>query len=154
LSKATQDEVHIFTDGGCHGNPGPGGWAFILESGSGRHTERGAAHRTTNNRMELEAVIRALSYAAEHGLCEGATIHVHTDSQYVRNGITSWIRNWERNGWKTSSKKPVKNRELWMKLRDAEKRCRVEWHWVRGHAGHAENEEVDGLVQEAIAALS
>lgn len=146
--------IHIYTDGGCHGNPGPGGWAYIIEADGMRHSARGAEARTTNNRMELEAVIRALGYLAEHRMCEDATVHIHTDSQYVRNGITTWIHTWERNGWKTSGKKPVKNRELWMKLRAAEERCRVEWHWVRGHSGHAENEEVDGLVQEAIASLS
>ena len=145
--------VHIFTDGGCHGNPGPGGWAFIVEREGTRHTAHGGAPATTNNRMELEAVIHALEYAAEHGLCT-TSVHIHTDSQYVRNGITTWIINWERNGWKTSAKKPVKNRELWMKLREAEKRCPVEWHWVRGHSGHPQNEEADALVQEAIAAVS
>lgn len=146
--------VHIFTDGGCHGNPGPGGWAFIIEGDGTRHTANGGAPATTNNRMELEAVIRALEYVSDHGLCDQYPVHIHTDSQYVRNGITKWIFNWERNGWKTSGKKPVKNRELWMKLREAERNCSVEWHWVRGHSGHLQNEEADALVQEAIAAVS
>jgi ribonuclease HI len=146
--------IHIYTDGGCHGNPGPGGWAYIIEAEGLRHTAEGASLRTTNNRMELEAVIRALTYVADRGLCSEAAVHVHTDSQYVRNGITSWIHTWEKNGWKTSAKKPVKNRELWMQLREAAQRCPVEWHWVRGHSGHAENEEVDALVQKAIASIS
>lgn len=147
-------EIHVYTDGGCHGNPGPGGWAYVLEVDGARHVAKGAENQTTNNRMELTAVIHALTYLYRNGLCEEATVHIHTDSQYVRNGITSWIHTWERNGWKTSAKKPVKNRELWMSLREAEQRCRVEWHWVRGHSGHAGNEEVDGLVQEAISEIS
>ncbi|MFP4372949.1 MAG: ribonuclease HI [Spirochaetaceae bacterium] len=147
-------EVHVYTDGGCHGNPGPGGWAYVLEVDGFRHAEKGAEKRTTNNRMELSAVIHALRHLSRQGLCESATVHIHTDSQYVRNGITSWIHTWEGNGWKTSARKPVKNRELWMSLREAERRCRVEWHWVRGHSGHAGNEEVDGLVQDAIAEIS
>jgi ribonuclease HI len=147
-------EIQVYTDGGCHGNPGPGGWAYVLEVDGARYMAKGAENQTTNNRMELTAVIHALTHLYRNGLCEDSTVHIHTDSQYVRNGITSWIHTWERNGWKTSAKKPVKNRELWISLRDAEQRCRVEWHWVRGHSGHAGNEEVDGLVQEAIAEIS
>ncbi|MFO8064605.1 MAG: ribonuclease HI [Spirochaetota bacterium] len=147
------EEIHVYTDGGCHGNPGPGGWAFVVEGADLRHSSHGAEAKTTNNRMELEAVIRALTYLAEQGYCEESTVHVHTDSQYVRNGITSWIHSWEKNGWKTAAKKPVKNRDLWIKLREAERLCSVQWHWVRGHSGHAQNEEVDSLVQDAIATL-
>lgn len=147
-------EIHVYTDGGCHGNPGPGGWAYVLEVDGARYMAKGAEDETTNNRMELTAVINALTHLYRNGLCEESTVHIHTDSQYVRNGITSWIHTWERNGWKTSARKPVKNRELWIRLREAEQRCRVEWHWVRGHSGHAGNEEVDGLVQEAIAEIS
>ncbi|MFP4012186.1 MAG: ribonuclease HI [Spirochaetaceae bacterium] len=151
---STPREIYVFTDGGCHGNPGPGGWAYIIEGADGRQSASGAEAETTNNRMELEAVIRALEYLLGQGYCRDGVIHVFTDSQYVRNGITGWISRWESNGWRTSAKKPVKNRELWMRLRNAEQRCRVEWHWVRGHSGHPENEEVDGMVQEAIRAAA
>src|SRR6056297_2756012 len=148
-----QEAITIYTDGGCSGNPGPGGWAFVLNDGQLQRERSGGAPATTNNRMELTAVIEALKTVQEELKESNRAIEVYTDSQYVRNGITSWIHNWERNGWKTSARKPVKNRELWIRLRDAEQRCNVEWHWVRGHSGHAGNEEVDGLVQEAIAEI-
>jgi ribonuclease HI len=144
------EDIEIYTDGGCHGNPGPGGWAFVLTVGDFRHEASGGAAVTTNNRMELEAVIRALEHASEAYEPE-APIVVHTDSQYVRNGITSWIHRWVKNGWQTAGKKPVKNRELWQRLLELDKRLQVDWKWVKGHSGNLENERCDSLVQIEIA---
>ena len=149
----------LYTDGGCHGNPGPGGWAFVLEYDGKRVERNGAEYETTNNRMELQAVIAGLSYVNEIGTRpvgsteERGSVTVYTDSQYVKNGITSWIHNWLRNGWRTSAKKPVKNRDLWMTLHELTEQLDVQWEWLRGHAGHDGNERCDLLVQKAIQSL-
>ena len=141
--------LDVYTDGGCHGNPGPGGWAYIVLDGSEKITGCGGRISTTNNQMELTAVIEALSYIAEKHA--GADVRVHTDSEYVKNGITTWIKTWKRNGWMTSARKPVKNRELWVSLDERVRNLTVEWVWVRGHSGNTYNEECDSLVQTAIA---
>jgi ribonuclease HI len=141
-----KDRVTIYTDGACSGNPGPGGWGALLVYGDKRKTIRGGEPATTNNRMELMAAIMALD--ALKRPCE---IDLWTDSQYVRQGITSWLYGWKANGWRTADKKPVKNAELWQRLDEARLRHDVRWHWVKGHAGHAENEEVDGLAREGMA---
>jgi len=138
--------VIIHTDGACSGNPGPGGYGAILEwDGHVREIKGGEAH-TTNNRMELMAAIAALE-----ALKRPVTVDVHTDSQYLRNGIMTWINGWKRNGWKTADRKPVKNVDLWQRLDAALGRHTVRWHWVRGHAGHDLNERADALAREAIA---
>ncbi|MGM0517133.1 MAG: ribonuclease HI [Pseudomonadota bacterium] len=137
--------VHVWTDGGCRGNPGPGGWGVVLRFGPHERELSGSEAETTNNRMELMAAITALETLKEP--CE---VHITTDSQYVRQGITQWIRNWRRNGWKTSQKKPVKNAELWRRLDAATGRHDVHWHWVKGHAGHPENERADELANRAM----
>ena len=144
--------IDVFTDGGCHGNPGPGGWAYVIETDGQRDEASGGEPDTTNNRMELEAVIQALRAVAQRG-DEPRTVTVHTDSQYVRNGITTWIRTWMRNGWKTAAKKPVKNQDRWIRLHELESLVGPEWKWVRGHAGNELNERCDELVQQAIARL-
>jgi ribonuclease HI len=133
-------EVEIFTDGACKGNPGPGGWGAILRSGGKECELSGGESPTTNNRMELMAAIEALK-----ALKKPCHVQLWTDSVYVRDGITKWIHGWRRNGWKTSDKKPVKNAELWQALIDASAPHRVDWHWVKGHAGHPENERADQL---------
>lgn len=139
--------VTIYTDGACSGNPGPGGWGAVLLYGEHRKEIHGGEGRTTNNRMELIAPTEALNL-----LTRSCTVHIHTDSQYVKNGITSWIHGWTRNGWKTASKQPVKNEELWRALDDALKRHDVTWHWVKGHAGHPLNERADELARKGITA--
>ena len=144
-------EVVVYTDGGCSGNPGPGGWAYIAQWDGQEMRASGAEPATTNNRMELRAVIEALQAVGSRRL--PGTIEVHTDSTYVRNGITQWIERWERNGWRTSTKEPVKNRELWERLRDLARRLPVGWHWVTGHSGVPLNEECDQLVQGEIRRL-
>ncbi|HEY54303.1 MAG TPA: ribonuclease HI [Caldilineae bacterium] len=136
--------VHIYTDGACLGNPGPGGWAALLRSGKHEKELVGAASQTTNNRMELRAALNALQ-----ALTRPCEVHLHTDSQYLRQGITQWVHNWQRNGWKTASKKPVKNKDLWQALLQAVEPHQVQWEWVKGHAGHRENERVDELANEA-----
>jgi ribonuclease HI len=143
--------IEIWTDGGCAGNPGPGGWAFVLRAG-GQVVERsGFSPATTNNRMELTAVLEALTLVAGRSEWGGIPIVVSTDSQYVQKGITEWIRTWSRNGWKTSAKKPVKNSELWRALSEVSREMPIRWLWVMGHAGDDLNERCDSLVQEAIA---
>ena len=138
--------VVIHTDGACSGNPGPGGWGAILEH-KGRERElSGGEAQTTNNRMELTAAIEALS--ALKGRCD---VELHTDSQYLRKGITQWINGWKRNGWKNASKKPVKNVDLWQALDVLAATHDVEWHWVRGHAGHDLNERADALARDGMA---
>ena len=132
--------VEIFTDGACRGNPGPGGWGALLRTGGKERELSGGEDLTTNNRMELTAAIRALE-----ALTKPCRVKLHTDSQYVRDGITKWIHGWRRNGWRTADRKPVKNAELWQELLDAAERHRIEWHWVRGHSGHPENDRVDAL---------
>ena len=132
--------VEIFTDGACRGNPGPGGWAALLRTGDKEREISGGEAHTTNNRMELRAAIEALN-----ALKRPCRVEIHTDSNYVRDGITKWIHGWKRNGWRTADKKPVKNAELWQELIDASERHQVAWHWVKGHSGHPENDRVDAL---------
>ena len=132
--------VEIFTDGACTGNPGPGGWAALLRKGSSEREMSGGEPATTNNRMELMAAIKALE-----ALTRPCRVRLTTDSNYVRDGIMKWIHGWLRNGWKTSDRKPVKNAELWQALLAAAKPHDVEWHWVKGHSGHSENDRVDEL---------
>jgi len=139
------DSVEIFTDGACRGNPGPGGWGALLRWRDREKTLSGAERQTTNNRMELYAAIAALET-----LNKPCRVELTTDSQYLRNGITEWMSNWKRRGWKTAAKKPVKNRDLWQRLDAAVQRHDINWHWVRGHSGHHENELVDRLANEAI----
>jgi len=138
--------VEIFTDGACSGNPGPGGWGAILRYNGTEKELSGGEAETTNNRMELLAAIKALE-----ALRSPCAVGLHTDSVYVRDGINSWINNWKRNGWKTAAKKPVKNAELWQQLDTARARHDVTWYWVKGHAGHPENERADELAREAMA---
>lgn len=133
-------DVEIFTDGACKGNPGPGGWGAILRAGGKEREISGGEQLTTNNRMELMAAIEALK-----ALRKPCRVQLFTDSNYVRDGITRWIHGWRRNGWRTADKKPVKNAELWQALLDACEPHRIDWHWVRGHAGHPENERADAL---------
>jgi ribonuclease HI len=137
--------VDIFTDGACSGNPGPGGWGAVLRYDGHEKELLGGERLTTNNRMELMAAIMALE-----GLTRPSKVRLHTDSQYVRNGITQWIHGWKRNGWRTADKKPVKNVDLWQRLEAALGRHDISWHWVRGHAGHLENERADALARRAI----
>jgi ribonuclease HI len=144
-------DIRIYTDGGCSGNPGPGAWAYILLRNGDRLAASGAEPATTNNRMELAAVIAALEEVARHAGWAGSPLEIFTDSEYVQKGITRWIRAWESNGWRTTSKQPVKNQDLWKRLRSLEKGHQVQWRWLAGHAGHALNEECDRLVQQAIA---
>ncbi len=138
----------IYTDGGCRGNPGPGGWAYIIKSEKGKISGSGGAVNTTNNKMELTAVIRSLEMVIGDPGLAGKPIELHTDSQYVKNGITSWINNWIKNGWKTAAKKPVKNRELWIELKDVSDKLNVNWKWVKGHAGDPLNEACDTMVNQ------
>lgn len=140
------EEITIFTDGGCLGNPGPGGWGVILCSGSNRTELSGSERETTNNRMELRAAIAGLSALEEPGV-----VTVYTDSQYLRQGITEWIRGWKAKGWLTSARQPVKNADLWRELDAVAKQHRITWKWVKGHSGHPENERCDQLAQAAIA---
>jgi ribonuclease HI len=142
---AKTPSVEIFTDGACSGNPGPGGWGAILRSGGHEKELHGGEEHTTNNRMELMAAISALE-----ALKKPSHVDLHTDSEYVKNGITAWIHNWKRNGWRTADKKPVKNAELWQRLEQALERHEVKWHWVKGHAGHPENERADELAREGM----
>ncbi len=142
-------KVEVFTDGACKGNPGPGGWGAILRMGHHERELSGSEAQTTNNRMELSAVIRALQ-----ALKEPCHVHLHTDSRYVIDGITKWIFGWQKNGWKTAAKKPVLNAELWQELLLATKRHRIEWIWVKGHDGHPENERADKLASDAALAVS
>ena len=137
--------VDVFTDGACSGNPGPGGWGAILRYGTVEKELSGGEAATTNNRMELMAAIAALE-----ALKNSVNVRIHTDSQYVKNGITGWIHGWKKNGWKTADKKPVKNVDLWQRLDAALKGHKIEWIWVKGHAGHDENERADALARGAI----
>lgn len=142
----TANTVVIHTDGACSGNPGPGGWGAILRYNGHEKELRGGEPLTTNNRMELTAAIMALE-----ALTRATTVELHTDSVYVKDGISKWIHGWKRNGWKTSDKKPVKNVELWQRLDLALQRHKVSWHWVKGHAGHDDNERADELAREGMA---
>ena len=144
-------DLFAFTDGACSGNPGPGGWGVLLQAREGENVVKerelsGGEAETTNNRMELLAAIGALE-----SLTRPTAITVVTDSAYVKNGVTSWIHGWKKNGWKTASKKPVKNEELWKRLDEAQARHRVAWEWVKGHAGHPENERADALARAGMA---
>ena len=143
--KKAADTVDIFTDGACSGNPGPGGWGASLRAGETEKELFGGEPDTTNNRMELTAVIEAL-----RALKRPVKARVHTDSQYVQKGISEWIHGWKRRGWKTAGKQPVKNVDLWQALDSEAARHVVEWHWVRGHAGHVENERADVLARRGV----
>jgi ribonuclease HI len=142
---ASEHSVSIYADGGCRGNPGPGGWGAVLQSGGVDKELWGGEAHTTNNRMELTAVIRALE-----ALKRPSTVHVHTDSQYVQKGINEWIHNWKRNGWRTSDKKPVKNADLWQELDTLAREHEIKWSWIKGHAGNAGNERADRLANRGI----
>lgn len=141
-------KYEVFTDGGCSGNPGPGGWAYvILENDSMISYSSGGLEQTTNNIMELSAVINAIKACQLIGCDE---ISISTDSQYVKNGITTWIINWKKNGWRTAGKDPVKNKELWEELDNLNNSSKIQWNWVKGHAGIKYNEKCDSLVREEI----
>ncbi|MDR1360729.1 MAG: ribonuclease HI [Rickettsiales bacterium] len=140
--------LKIWTDGSCLGNPGPGGWGFIATDGINTAERSGGEKLTTNNRMELMAVLRALKAATRH-----KEIEIHTDSQYVKNGMESWVRGWKKNGWKTADKKPVKNQDLWIELDAAAQNIKIHWVWVRGHNGEELNERVDTLARKAAEGL-
>lgn len=140
--------VVIFSDGACRGNPGPGGWAAVLLSGTHRKEISGFDPATTNNRMELQGALAAL--ACLKNPCQ---VDFHTDSKYVQNGISAWIHQWRRNGWRTQNKLPVKNADLWKELDQQARRHTIQWHWLKGHAGHAENERCDQLANAAIDTL-
>ena len=133
-------DVELFTDGACKGNPGPGGWGVVIRAGAREKELSGGEAETTNNRMELMAAIRGLA-----ALKRPCRVQLYTDSNYVRDGITKWIHGWRRNGWKTADRKPVKNVDLWQELLAAAEPHRIDWHWVKGHAGHPENERADAL---------
>jgi len=141
-----EHQITIHTDGACSGNPGPGGFGAILQWGDHTKELKGGEAHTTNNRMELMAAITALE-----SLKRTCTVDLHTDSQYLRNGIMTWIKGWKRNGWKTADRKPVKNVDLWQRLDAALAHHTIRWHWVRGHSGHDLNERADELAREAIA---
>ncbi len=143
------DKVEIYTDGACKGNPGPGGWGALLIAGGHKKEMFGGEPNTTNNRMELKAVIEALS--ALKRPCE---VVLHTDSQYVQKGISEWIHNWKARGWKTASKEPVKNVDLWQALDAAQATHRIQWRWVKGHAGHDGNERADMLANMGVASVA
>ncbi len=139
-------KVIIHTDGACSGNPGPGGWGAVLQYNGHVKELKGGAKQTTNNRMELTAAIEALNF-----LTRSCEVDMFTDSKYVKDGLTSWIYNWKKNGWKTAAKKPVKNAELWQKLDQAVERHAITWHWVKGHAGDEMNEKADALANQGMA---
>jgi ribonuclease HI len=145
MTSSGKKVVEIFTDGACSGNPGPGGWGAILRYGGVDKELNGGEPATTNNRMEMMAAIMAIE--AVKRPCE---IHLHTDSEYLRQGITTWIHSWKARGWKTADKKPVKNVDLWQRLERAIETHDVHWHWVKGHSGHVENERADELARLAI----
>ena len=137
--------VEIFTDGACRGNPGPGGWAALLRYADSEKLINGAEGQTTNNRMELQAAIEGLRQ-----LKRPSDVHLTTDSEYLRKGINEWVHKWKRNGWRTAQKKPVKNQDLWVQLDELAGQHQIQWHWVKGHSGHAENELVDQAANDAI----
>ena len=139
------DTIDLFTDGACSGNPGPGGWGVLLRWKDHEKELSGGEAETTNNRMEMMAAIRGLE-----SLKRGMSARLHTDSTYLRDGITKWIHKWKQNGWKTANKKPVKNEDLWRRLEQALHGHQVEWLWVKGHAGHPDNERADALARDGI----
>jgi ribonuclease HI len=143
-------KIRIYTDGGCSGNPGPGAWAYILLKPEGNIQDARFVAQTTNNRMELQAVIEALQTVRKNPDLASAQIDLFTDSRYVKNGISDWIRNWIKNGWKTRSKQAVKNQDLWRQLLDLSSNLNINWRWLQGHVGDRYNEACDRLVQEAI----
>ena len=148
MSKLQQDEpIRIYTDGACRGNPGPGGWGALMRYRDHEKTLHGGEPETTNNRMELMAVISGLAALKRDN---SISVEIHTDSKYVQQGMQSWIHGWKRNGWKTSDKKPVKNADLWQQLDQLAAKFDVSWHWVKGHAGHPENELADALANRGI----
>ena len=161
------EAIIIYTDGGCRGNPGPGGWAYIIKTGRkqascspmqpgteiSEKSRSGGDPDTTNNKMELTAVIRSLEAVLNDSELSSRSIELHTDSQYVKNGISSWIQNWIRNGWMTAAKKPVKNKELWIELKEVSDKLKVTWKWVKGHAGDPLNEACDTMVGEEMSKL-
>ncbi len=147
-SDAMTKRIDIWTDGACSGNPGPGGWGVVIRHPDGEAELSGGESATTNNRMELMGAIAALE-----SLPDGASATLHTDSQYVKNGLTSWIHGWKRNGWRTASREPVKNVDLWQRLDAAAGKHKIEWKWVKGHAGDVMNERADGLARAAIKSL-
>ena len=140
------DRVVVFTDGACSGNPGPGGWGAILAWGEREKKLCGGEPQTTNNRMEIMAAIMALE-----ALTRPCAVELHTDSQYLRGGVTQWIHGWKRNGWRTADKKPVKNEDLWRRLDEATTRHTIDWRWIKGHAGHEMNERADELARKGMA---
>lgn len=148
MSQQTRPHITIYTDGACSGNPGPGGWGAILISGAHRKELYGGEEHTTNNRMELMGAIMALE-----ALKKSSEVELWTDSAYVKNGISQWIHAWKRKAWKTADNKPVKNVELWQRLDEATRRHKISWHWLKGHAGHPENERADELARTGIAEL-
>ena len=144
----TEREVEVYADGACKGNPGPGGWGVLIRQGGRERELHGGERATTNNRMELTAVIRALE-----ALPHGSRVRLVTDSQYVQKGMSEWLAGWKRRGWRTADKKPVKNEDLWKELDALAQNHRVEWHWVRGHAGHPDNERADALANKGAASV-
>ena len=148
-SRSADNTVLVFADGACKGNPGPGGWGAILRIGTHEKEICGGERQTTNNRMELTAVIRALESLKRH-----CNVKVYTDSQYVQKGISEWLPQWKRRGWRTAGRKPVKNEDLWRELDGLAQKHKVEWHWVRGHAGHVENERADALANRGVQGAS
>ena len=140
--------VHLYTDGACKGNPGPGGWGVLMRYGSHEKELFGGEAHTTNNRMELTAIIQGLA-----ALKRPCAVVIYTDSQYVKNGMEKWIHGWKKNGWKTASKQPVKNEDLWQQLDRLAAQHQIQWQWVRGHAGHAENERADALANQGVASV-
>lgn len=145
VKREDKPHVTIYTDGACHGNPGPGGWAALLQYRGHEKLLTGAARWTTNNRMELRAALEAL-----RALKRPCRVDLYTDSQYLRRGVTEWLPRWVRQGWRTQAKKPVKNRDLWQALWEEIQRHEITWHWVEGHAGHPENERVDRAARQAL----
>jgi ribonuclease HI len=148
MTSSPRKTIEIYTDGACSGNPGPGGWGAILRFQGKEREISGGQRNTTNNQMELLAAIEALK-----ALKEECSIDLYTDSQYLRQGITQWVHSWKRNGWKTADKKPVKNQPLWVELDELTQRHTIRWHWLKGHAGHPENERCDELARNEIARL-
>ena len=142
---SAKPKVVIHTDGACSGNPGPGGWGAILQSGAHRKELKGGETHTTNNRMELTAAIKALE-----ALKGPSEVELYTDSNYLRGGITGWIKGWKKNGWRTADRKPVRNIELWQKLEEVASQHQIRWHWVKGHSTNKDNQRVDQLAREAM----